>query len=381
VKVSSLRTNHSAWRFAGIATASRRAGTRRFFGSRSVTIPCDTAPRSRAVAAQVFAPSRRVLFDASRPFWDANMPLVKLFHAKGTSPKPPGRPYDSAAPVAFMHIPKTSGAALTAGLRSALRPRRETTGFDRALFGGFRAFDSFVPDERSRIYIDPADLPDGDFIAGHIAFSSLRQRYGSANYLTALREPLSRILSHWLFWRAVPDDYLARVGAWADYVRRAREPLKEFLSCKDVACHTDNLSIRMLLWPHRLVPEDDFIDCRDDDLLVNEAIVALKQFAFADIIENAHMQNNLESWLGRPVPYSVINETPRIPLPLQRPLHSELTAEALDLMENCTRLDLRLWAWLASKRIAGSNLETLRQRSILCNVARQAMLMTEPAGT
>ena len=68
-----------------------------------------------------------------------------------------------------------------------------------------------------------------DFIAGHIAFSSLRQRYGSANYLTVLREPLSRILSHWLFWRTVPDDDLARFGAWADYVRRAREPLKDFL--------------------------------------------------------------------------------------------------------------------------------------------------------
>jgi hypothetical protein len=174
----------------------------------------------------------------------------------------------------------------------------------------------------------------------------------------------------------VPDDYLARFGAWADYVRRAREPLVDFLSGTDIACHTDNLSIRMLVWPHRLVPEDAFIDCCDDDVLVNEAIVALQQFAFADVIENANMQTNLESWLGRPVPYSTINETPRIPLQLQRPLHSELTAEALDLMEQRTRLDRRVWAWLASERITGASVETLRQRTIMCNVARQATLMT-----
>jgi hypothetical protein len=306
------------------------------------------------------------------------MLLDKLFFRAGwISPKPPGQNYDSAAPVAFMHIPKTSGTALTAGLRSAIKPRREATGCDRALFGSFRAFDSFVPDERSRVLMDPAHLPpDSDFIAGHIAFSSLRQRYGSDNYLTVLREPLSRILSHWLFWRTVPDDYLARFGAWADYVRRAREPLVDFLSGTDIACHTDNLSIRMLVWPHRLVPEDAFIDCCDDDVLVNEAIVALQQFAFADVIENANMQTNLESWLGRPVPYSTINETPRIPLQLQRPLHSELTAEALDLMEQRTRLERRVWAWLASERITGASVETLRQRTIMCNVARQATLMT-----
>ncbi|HEY6440671.1 MAG TPA: hypothetical protein VIY55_11680 [Acetobacteraceae bacterium] len=332
------------------------------------------APSARTHSSNIVLLSPALLSILGR---QEKMLLDKLFfRARWVSPKSPGRNYDSAAPVAFMHIPKTSGTALTTGLRSAIKPRREAAGFDRALFGSFRAFDSFVPDERSRVFMDPADLPsDSDFIAGHIAFSSLRQRYGSANYLTVLREPLSRILSHWLFWRTVPDDYLARFGAWADYVRRAREPLKDFLSCKGIACHTDNLSIRMLVWPHRLVPGDDFIDCRDDDVLVNEAIIALQQFAFVDIIENSDMQTNLERWLGRPVPYCAINETPRIPLPLQRPLHSELTAEVLNLMEQRTRLDLRLWEWLASKRIKGSNVETLRRRVMLCNVARQATLM------
>jgi hypothetical protein len=301
------------------------------------------------------------------------MRFVKL-HFWQTSSKFPCQLHDPAAPVAFMHIPKTSGTALTAGLRAAISPRREITGFDRALFGSFREFDGFVPDERGRIYLGPGELPDADFIAGHIAFTTLRQRYGSINYLTLLREPISRVLSHWLFWRTVPDDYLARFGGWADYVRRAREPLEDFLSCRDVACHTDNLSIRMLLWPQRLIPENDFIDCRYDDVLVNEAVVALQQFAFADIVENPSMQTNLGNWLGRSVRYSVVNETPRVPRSLQRPLHRELTPEAFSLMEDRTRLDLKLWTLLAKERLTEPSVEALRQRIMLCNVARHATL-------
>jgi hypothetical protein len=276
-----------------------------------------------------------------------------------------------------MHIPKTSGTALTRGLRSAINPLREATGFDRTLFGNFCAFDSFAPDERSRIYLSSADLPlDSDFIFGHITFSLLRQRYGSINYLTVLREPTSRLLSHWLFWRTITDVYLARFGAWADYLRLARGPLKDFLSCQELACQTDNLSVRLLLGSHRLVPGDDFIDCRDDDIVVNDAIVALKQFTFADVIENPNITANIETWLGQPVPYSIVNETPRAPLPLRSPLHSEFTAETLTLMENRTRLDLKLWTWLAKKRVIGTDIETLRHRIILCNVARHASLMT-----
>jgi hypothetical protein len=33
-------------------------------------------------------------------------------------------------------------------------------------------------------------------VSGYFALSTLLQRYGSANYITVLREPLSRILSH-----------------------------------------------------------------------------------------------------------------------------------------------------------------------------------------
>lgn len=273
-----------------------------------------------------------------------------------------------------MHIPKTSGMALAAALRTAIKAECEISGFDRVLFGSFTNFKSFAPETLAHLYLEPADLPqDGDFIAGHFAFSTLRQRYRSSNHITILREPTLRLLSNWLYGRTLPDDLLVQFGAWADEVRRVREPLKDWLSCKRSACATDNLTTRMLLWPHPLIPEGDFIDSCHYDFLLDEAINALREFSFADIIENPDMQNNLEMWLGQSLVHDVINETARIPPPLQTPLHDELTPETLDLIERRTRIDLGLWTWLATERTA-SDPGTLRWRTVISNAARHAAL-------
>jgi hypothetical protein len=299
-----------------------------------------------------------------------------LLTGKRGSSKFPGHPYNPTAPTVFMHIPKTAGMALAQGVSDALAPRRTVRGFDRAAFGGFREFDTFACSERRQTYVDPSELPaDGDFVCGHIAFSTLLQRYRSANYLTLLREPLSRILSLWLYWRATPDDYLARFGAWAEYVKRARTPLRDFVSCKDVACQVDNVSVRMLVWPHPLIPDEDFIDPRHDKVLLKDALARLKQFSFADIVENPQMPANLQIWLGQSVTYPQINEATGIPVPLKRPLHGELTPETINLIETRARLDLSLWTSLATDRVAPIDSETFRRHTVLRNVARHASVM------
>lgn len=48
--------------------------------------------------------------------------------ARGTSPMFSGRPYDPTVPLVFMHIPKTSGNAVTSGLRMAIKPQRDVVG-------------------------------------------------------------------------------------------------------------------------------------------------------------------------------------------------------------------------------------------------------------
>jgi hypothetical protein len=284
------------------------------------------------------------------------------------------RPYNERLPVVFMHVPKAAGVALTDTLEKTLQPRHIVRGFDRVLFGAFDRFDTFSAEERSRIYVEPAYVPtDGDFVSAHMALSTLVRQYKTANHMTILREPLSRILSHWIFWRGTADEYLGQVGYWAEYVRQARKPLCEFLCCEDLAC-VDNLTTRMLLWPHAKIPDGRFVDPQHDKALLDEAIGRLKFFAFVDLIENPQWQANLQSWLGKPLQWSRLNETNALPAPLACPLHDELTSKTIALLEKRTRLDLALWFAVARGRLVDVDLQGLRQAVVLQSVARYALL-------
>ena len=189
------------------------------------------------------------------------------------------KPYSAAIPTVFMHIPKTSGVALASALEVAIAPRSAVFGYDRAMFGGFDAFDTIAP--RAEAF----DLP-------RPRRPARRRRFRARTHLvldaaaTVLREPISRVLSHWLYWRTQSEDHLRPWGDWAQLTYTSRGSLIDFLSCRSVACQIDNLYARMLLWPHRLVPNDDFIGERNDKSVVRSAIDRLKQFAYVDLIEN-----------------------------------------------------------------------------------------------
>jgi hypothetical protein len=288
-------------------------------------------------------------------------------------------PFDRARPVAFMHVPKTSGTAVTSGLASALMPSIMVGGFDHCPFGSYRSFETVHSSIRCQIYESPGSLPQpADLISGHFAFSTLRQAYPCAHYLTVLREPFSRLLSHWLFWRSHTDAELAPWGAWAERVRKSRKPLVSFLDDPMLAGQTDNLALRMLLWPHPLLPEDRFIDPASDSCLLREANARLDEFDFVDIVENVAFEDRLQSWLGRSFSHARVNETRPIPLAFRTPLHAELASEALELLQSRSRLDFHLWARIVGSRLPGKDLFELRQQTILANLARYGVLMACP---
>jgi hypothetical protein len=269
-----------------------------------------------------------------------------------------------------MHIPKASGTSFTGCLRTAIAPKTMASGFDRVLFGAFGDFDTFSAEERGRIFATPGDVPpDMDFIAGHLAYSTLRAAYAGAQLVTVLREPFTRLLSLWMFWRGTPDSALAGVGAWGDYVRLARQPLKAFLSEPGVAAQTDNTTLRMLLWPHPCVPIDGFIDPANDALLRRVARQRLASFDFAAVMESSDFLARVQAFLGRPVVYTRANETACMPEEFRRPLASDLDAATLRLLDARSRLDLALWADLAGPDAS------IRQQTILQQVARFSALM------
>jgi hypothetical protein len=177
-------------------------------------------------------------------------------------------------PIVFLHVPKTAGISISNALANSIVGSPVETGFDRYLYGAFNKFDTFAPDVRKSLYLNIEELPHSHFISGHYAFSTIYAAYPGAKYVTVLREPRARLLSHWTFWRSIDDALLSGTGAWGRYVKKARRSLFEFLSDPEIACQTDNLMTRALTWPHHGAPENGFIDPDRDEGVLNAALSA-----------------------------------------------------------------------------------------------------------
>ncbi len=290
----------------------------------------------------------------------------------------PFRPFDPARPVLMLHVPKTGGTALRASLIAALEPAAIVGGFDRCLFGGFAAFDTIAEPERRNVYRTIDEVPrNGDLVASHLALSTLLAAYPTGQLVITLREPTARLLSHWAYWRGRSDADLAAYGAWADTVRTARAPLREFLDDPRAACQTDNVAVRMLLWPHPSIPDDGFIDPAADAALIEEAHRRLSLFAVADITEGPP-RARLQHWLGRTLTDNTVNRTNAAPAGFTANLADELTPVAMDRMERATRLDTGLWRRVAETVVG--DVEALRCRALLRAVAHHAALLAERTG-
>jgi predicted nuclease with TOPRIM domain len=272
-------------------------------------------------------------------------------------------------PLACMLAPKTSGTALTVGICDVLPSTPRVHGWDRGSFGAFRHFESMSTELREQIYDSLPPAAGNDFVYGHMSYSTLVRGRPTARLMTVLREPRSRVLSLWMYWRGFSDEQLATAGAWGDVQRLARRPLAEFLSRPDAACQTDNIYVRRLLWPHPLIPDDGFIEPGSDERLLDEAAARLKVFDFSDVIENPLLEKNVRAFLVRPFVYRRMNETLLRPESAS-PVARHLIGEGLDLVEHRSRLDRQLWRAVASGRMAGTDVSALADEIFRKTIAR-----------
>ncbi len=273
-----------------------------------------------------------------------------------------------------MHVPKAAGTSLTASLAAALAPATLAGGFDRVLFGGFTDFASFSPAQRQNVFSSPHHLPpEAALVAGHFSYATLRTAYPEGQLVTVLREPFTRLMSLWLFWRRHTDAHLAGLGGWGDAVRLARQPLAVFLDQKRIAAQTDNVALRMLVWPHELAPASAFIDPGHDGPLLRAAQARLAGFAYAGIAEDADLWTRLSAWLGRPLMPERRNESEAVPPGLRTPFADELDDACLSLMHARSRLDLQLWETIVAMQFQAPG--ELLQRTRLRHAARYGALM------
>jgi hypothetical protein len=280
-------------------------------------------------------------------------------------------------PLVFLHIPKSSGISVSQALLQAQKTGRNYFGFDRAFFGSFADFASVPAENRAYIHLSPDTLPRGEtFIRAHMALSTLRAAYPDGQFITVLREPTVRLLSHFVFWRGFSPAQDAAWGGWAARSGLARGTLEMFLAAPEIACQIDNVATRLLLWPHKLIPDDGPIDPAHDATLIEAATRRLLALDFVDVIENPVFHANLAAWLGTATSHPRINETETVPAALRTRLDEELTPRAADLLAARARLDLVLWHAVLRARAPGLDAETLRVAAVRRGTARAALLLS-----
>ncbi|CAM3246912.1 hypothetical protein [Asticcacaulis taihuensis] len=274
-----------------------------------------------------------------------------------------------------MHIPKCAGTSLDTCLSKRWEASRQFKLLGPTLYGGFQDYDSFGPNVRHWIHEDWQNCPvDIDYAAGHAGAKWFDRLYSNGQKCTVLREPKMRILSHWLYWRTFSE---ADIGNWGTYTPRlelARCDLISFISAPELASQIDNVIVRMLLYPHPLIPGDDFIPPEHDADLIADAIEAIDQFDFVGVIEDSELISKLEAWLGYSLVLTSENISRPVPEDLRHPLRQDLTHDTWAILEARSRLDQCVWDYVVEKYVQ-ANPRTMQVSAVAHSINRFAELM------
>jgi hypothetical protein len=169
---------------------------------------------------------------------------------------------------------------------------------DTTVMGSFDRFDELPEMQQEAVFRgEPADLAGYDVVAGHFALPNLAA-FDAEDTCVLLREPRSRLVSHYTFWRGWTEEQHAEWTPY-DHSRYAVDLSWEgFITEPDLAAQVDNLALRLVLGRRPEIPPNAFIDPADLPGLVAEAIVELDRVGHVDVIERAAAcWDDLATWL------------------------------------------------------------------------------------
>jgi hypothetical protein len=274
------------------------------------------------------------------------------------------KPYQRERGVAFMHIPKCAGTAMREFLSNNLMPRP----FDFEAVGGV-SYVTFITKE----FMGKLNY------MGHTPYTLLRQYSPDGQMITVLREPLNRLLSSWLFWKSfLTLETSKRDDLLEPLIRKSRASLHEILTDESIAVATDNIALRMLVYPHPRLAENRFIEKKYDQELLAVALARLSQFAYFDVIENPLFESNLQNWFQSAHPYIRVNVTS--PSEQRRHLYTEFTKETLDALDNRCRLDRIIWRAIAAARMPETDIDRCFSDALIRGISRHSAI-SSPSGS
>jgi hypothetical protein len=276
-------------------------------------------------------------------------------------------------PKCFLHIPKSGGSSVHAALENALppgslAPRR----FDKAFSGSAEDVALLGREMRDLIAFEPHEVRElGGYraVSGHFALDTLLEISDAESVATVLREPRSRLLSLYLYWR-VPH-----IGdSWAPHKtpEHAHRPLREFLAEPKLAAIIDNQVCRMLLYGDVRLSAPGFVDPADVESLAADAIERLDKLGFVGVLELGQtVWSSLGAMFNVTLQPNAVNATeehgPLIPI---GPNERLLTAETLELLEQRNAADSLVY----DHALARAGLDT-RERRLLTDGAFAGQLV------
>jgi hypothetical protein len=172
---------------------------------------------------------------------------------------------------------------------------------------------------------------------------------------------------------------LASLRIRFDALPPTRGGFGDFLTDKRIACQTDNVALRLLLWPHPLLPADGFIAPEHDAALLAAASARLAEVAHLNVSENPALASDLAAWLGRPFAMRRIKETLPVASRYSVMLAEHLTQAVRDAWQARTRLDMALWRMACAAAMPDADIAALTATVRDLNVTRYTRLLSRAA--
>lgn len=225
------------------------------------------------------------------------------------------------AALIFLHIPKAAGSTLHYLLEMQFAPQESfatcsTPRYPRSDLDAFEA-------------LDAQQLAGIRLLNGHMGYGLHRRLPRPVFYITFLREPVERVLSHYSFERTLPSSPVY------PYLQSGEMDLKEYVRYYTEAGDMDNLQTRMIAgnWHKRGFGPctQEMLEEAQHNLRQHMAVVGLAEQFDASYL----LIKRFFGW--RSVPYRRRNKT-------RRRLHrDQVSVEELDTIRRHNRFDLALY--------------------------------------
>ncbi len=244
----------------------------------------------------------------------------------------------------FIHIPKTAGTSLRQAIGQAYEPDERLYLYDAM------KRDRAMP-RRDFVVLPEDERAELRFIMGHIPFGLHQHVPREARYVTVLRDPVDRVVSHYYHYR-----HVARAG---DGSRSAEE--RRLIESEDVSLQEWVFDLRRVEADNRLVR---YISGRLDvpygactDSMLTQALENIEEH-FEMVLFAEDMPASvraLGSRLGFFIPMKA-----RANVNLMRPGKTDLDPRVLDRIRELNRLDMRLYETMFERYRAESASRTVR---------------------